>query len=163
MTNLMTDRMTSWIIPWLIQMVKSGKFHTCNVFFKVLFLKHFAIHFRSAFARMKRRRYNCEIYENIDIVDWNQYHFFCLIDDDTFQPGCTAFWISLTLAPGYDFENFLDWPQVSHRLQRRAISILRFEYKLCSFQNEDNWPNGFDRGLFKEESEWITITWMFKS
>ena len=66
MTNLMTDRMTSWIILWLIQMVKSGKFHTCNVFFKVLFLKHFAIHFRSAFARMKRRRYNCEIYWNID-------------------------------------------------------------------------------------------------
>ena len=34
-----------------------------------LFLKNFAIHFRSAFARMKRRRYNFEIYENIDIVD----------------------------------------------------------------------------------------------
>ena len=27
-----------------------------------------------------------------------------------------------------------------------------------SFQNEDNWPNGFDRGLFKEEAEWIVIT-----
>ena len=34
------------------------------------------------------------------------------IDIETFQPGCTALWISLTLAPGYDFDNFLDWPQV---------------------------------------------------
>ena len=158
MTNLMTDRMTSWIILWLIQMVKSGKFHTCNVFFKVLFLKHFAIHFRSAFARMKRRRYNFEIYENIDIVDWNQYHFFCLIDD-----------FSLAAQPSGSH-----WPWRPDTILRiswiglRSLTGCRggqfqFKYKLCSFQNEDNWPNGFDRGLFKEESEWITITWMFKS
>ena len=91
-----------------------------------------------------------KIFTGIDIVDWNQYHFFCLIDDDTFQPGCTAFWISLTLAPGYDFENFLDWPQVSHRLQRRAISALRLKYKLCSFSERRQlaqwfWQRPFQR------------------
>ena len=151
MTNLMTDRMTSWIILWLIQMVKSGKFHTCNVFFKVLFLKHFAIHFRSAFARMKRRRYTCEIYENIDWY-WHCWlkSISLLLLNWWFQPGCTAFWISLTLAPGYDFENFLDWPQVSHRLQRRAISALRLKYKLCSFSERRQlaqwfWQRPFQR------------------
>ena len=36
------------------------------------------------------------------------------------------------MASGYSFENWLDWP-------------------LC----EDNWPNQFDKGLFKEDSEWV--------
>ena len=39
-------------------------------------------------------------------------------------------WVVVRMAPGYTFENYLDWP----------------EY-------EDNWPLGFDKGLFKEEEE----------
>ena len=44
------------------------------------------------------------------------------------HPGYQPLWVIVRLAPGYTFENYLDWP----------------EY-------EDNWPLGFDKGLFKEE------------
>ena len=41
-------------------------------------------------------------------------------------------WITVTLAHGYTFENYLDWPLY-----------------------EENWPDQFDKGLFKEESDWV--------
>ena len=48
------------------------------------------------------------------------------------SPDYQPLWVVVTMATGYSFENWLDWP-------------------LC----EDNWPIQFDKGLFKEESEWI--------
>ena len=48
------------------------------------------------------------------------------------SPDYQPLWVIVTMATGHSFENWLDWP-------------------LC----EDNWPNQFDKGLFKEESEWI--------
>ena len=45
-------------------------------------------------------------------------------------PGYTALWISLRFTAGFNFENYLDWPEF-----------------------EDNWPDTFDKGLFKEEDE----------
>ena len=48
------------------------------------------------------------------------------------SPEYQPFWVIVTMDTGYNFENWLDWP-------------------LC----EDNWPSQFDKGLFKEESEWI--------
>ena len=47
-------------------------------------------------------------------------------------PDYFPLWVIVTMSPGHTFENWLDWPQ-------------------C----EDNWPQQFDKGLFKEESEWI--------
>ena len=45
-----------------------------------------------------------------------------------YVPGYTALWILLRFCPGFTFENFLDWPEF-----------------------EENWPDTFDKGLFKEE------------
>ena len=45
-------------------------------------------------------------------------------------PGYTALWVRLRFAPGYNFENYLDWPEF-----------------------EDNWPDTFDKGLFKEDDD----------
>lgn len=47
------------------------------------------------------------------------------------EPGYSPLWVSLVLAPGYTFENYLDWPTY-----------------------EDNWPAGYDKGLFREEVDW---------
>ena len=41
-------------------------------------------------------------------------------------------WVTVTLAHGYTFDNYLDWPRY-----------------------EENWPDQFDKGLFKEESDWV--------
>ena len=46
-------------------------------------------------------------------------------------PDYHPLWVMLTLARGYSFENYLDWPEF-----------------------EENWPDGFDKGLFKEEGDW---------
>ena len=48
------------------------------------------------------------------------------------SPDYQPLWVVVTMATGHSFENWLDWP-------------------LC----EDNWPNQFDKGLFKEDSEWV--------
>ena len=45
-------------------------------------------------------------------------------------PGYTALWLSLRFTPGFNFENYLDWPEF-----------------------EDNWPDTFDKGLFKEDDD----------
>lgn len=45
-------------------------------------------------------------------------------------PGYAALWIIVKFAPGYDFENYLDWPEF-----------------------EENWPETFDKGLFKEDDD----------
>ena len=45
-------------------------------------------------------------------------------------PGYTALWIIITFAPNYTFENYLDWPEF-----------------------EENWPETFDKGLFKEDDD----------
>jgi hypothetical protein len=47
-------------------------------------------------------------------------------------PGNQPVWVIVRLVRGYSFENYLDWPLY-----------------------EENWPEQFDKGLFKEESEWI--------
>ena len=152
MTDLMTDHMTSWIISWLIQMVKSGKFH---YFLKTLpFISGpLSQGWRGGGTIVKYMK----IFTGIDIVDWNQYHFFCLIDDDTFQPGCTAFWISLTLAPGYDFENFLDWPQVSHRRQRRAISVLSLNINYALFRMKTTGPTVLTGAFLKKSQNGLQL------
>ena len=49
-------------------------------------------------------------------------------------PGYTALWIVIRFAAGYNFENYLDWPEF-----------------------EENWPDAFDKGLFKEEDEDIAF------
>ena len=46
-------------------------------------------------------------------------------------PDYKPIWVMLTLARGYTFESYLDWPA-----------------------NEENWPEGFDKGLFKDEGDW---------
>ena len=46
-------------------------------------------------------------------------------------PDYQPLWIFVTLNRGFTFENYLDWPKY-----------------------EDNWPNEFDKGLFKEEGDW---------
>ena len=45
-------------------------------------------------------------------------------------PGYTALWIKIKFCSGYNFENYLDWPEF-----------------------EENWPDAFDKGLFKEDDE----------
>ena len=45
-------------------------------------------------------------------------------------PGYSPLWVFITFTPGYSFENFLDWPDY-----------------------EENWPESFDKGLFKEEED----------
>ena len=45
-------------------------------------------------------------------------------------PGYTALWVRVRFTPGYNFENYLDWPEF-----------------------EDNWPDVFDKGLFKEDDD----------
>ena len=45
-------------------------------------------------------------------------------------PGYIAFWIRVRFAQDYNFENYLDWPEF-----------------------EDNWPDTFDKGLFKEDDD----------
>ena len=47
-----------------------------------------------------------------------------------FIPGYTALWIRVRFAQDYNFENYLDWPEF-----------------------EDNWPDTFDKGLFKEDDD----------
>ena len=45
-------------------------------------------------------------------------------------PGYIAFWVRVRFAQDYNFENYLDWPEF-----------------------EDNWPDTFDKGLFKEDDD----------
>ena len=71
---------------------------------------------------------------------------------DITDPGSRLhFWKFPWLAPGLS-----SFGKLLHKIIR--FSWKWWNYQIFFLQNEDNWPNGFDRGLFKEESEWITIT-----
>ena len=46
-------------------------------------------------------------------------------------PDYQPLWVVVKFARNYTFENYLDWPA-----------------------HEDNWPDAFDKGLFREELDW---------